>query len=50
MMRLMFILALLVIPVSLIFNQAAAGILISLLFMFTGAYFSKPRFNRSKKD
>ncbi|MGP4070905.1 hypothetical protein [Halobacillus sp. B29] len=49
MMRLMFIIAALVLPISMFFDQAAYGILISLFFMFTGAYFSKPRFNRSKK-
>ncbi|WP_223254266.1 hypothetical protein [Halobacillus halophilus] len=48
-MRLMFMIAALVLPISMFFDQAASGILISLFFMLTGAYFSKPRFNRSKK-
>ncbi|WP_175477813.1 hypothetical protein [Halobacillus alkaliphilus] len=50
MMRLMFMIGALVLPVSLFFDQAAAGILISLFFLFTAAYFSKPRFNRSKRS
>ncbi|MCA1011362.1 hypothetical protein [Halobacillus halophilus] len=50
MMRLMFILAALAMPVSLLLDQAAAGILISLFFLFAGAFFSKPRFNRYKRS
>lgn len=48
-MRLFFILAAISIPVSVLVNQEAAGILTALLFMFIGAYFSKPRF-KSQKD
>ncbi|MGP4076932.1 hypothetical protein [Halobacillus sp. K22] len=50
MMKLMFIMGALVIPVSLLFDQAATGLLMSLFFMLAAAYFSKPRFNRSKED
>ncbi|WP_165967184.1 hypothetical protein [Jeotgalibacillus sp. S-D1] len=47
-LRLFFILAALSIPVSILFNQEAAGILTALLFMLLGAYFSKPRFKSQK--
>ncbi|WP_179107132.1 hypothetical protein [Sediminibacillus massiliensis] len=43
-MRLMFLLAALCIPVFAYFGKGASGILLSLLFMFAGAFFSKPRF------
>ncbi|WP_226530737.1 hypothetical protein [Metabacillus niabensis] len=48
MMKLMFILAAISIPIFAYLGKGANGILISLLFMFLAAFFSKPRFN--KKD
>ena len=48
-MKLFFILSALSIPVSILLNQEAAGILTALLFMFIGAYFSKPRFKSSNE-
>ncbi|MGR9050714.1 hypothetical protein ACQ4XT_18925 [Halobacillus faecis] len=46
MMKPLFLLASIVIPISLLMNQAATGVLVSLLFLLTGAYFSKPRFRK----
>lgn len=48
-MKLFFMLAALAIPVSLLFDQAAIGLLLAMLFMLFGAYFSKPRFSKHKK-
>lgn len=44
MMKMMFFLAAITVPISLIFNQAAVGLIVSLIFFLLAAYFSKPRF------
>ncbi|MGM0866604.1 MAG: hypothetical protein ACQEWF_18165 [Bacillota bacterium] len=46
MMKIFFMLAAISIPVSILFDQAAIGILSAMLFMLIGAYFSKPRFSK----
>lgn len=48
MMKLMFILAALCLPVFTIFEKGATGVLLSMLFLLLGAYFSKPRFQKDK--
>ncbi|MDL4839472.1 hypothetical protein [Aquibacillus rhizosphaerae] len=48
MMKLMFILAAVSIPLFIYFDKGATGLLLSLFFMFLAAFFSKRRFN--KKD
>ncbi|WP_188048678.1 hypothetical protein [Bacillus sp. CH30_1T] len=45
-MKILFMLAALSIPVSMLFNQGAIGILSAMLFMLIGAYFSKPGFSK----
>lgn len=45
-MKLFFMLAALSIPVSIIFNQEAIGMLSAMVSMLLGAYFSKPRFSK----
>ncbi|MEC3885653.1 hypothetical protein VKA52_18175 [Halobacillus sp. HZG1] len=45
-MKIFFLLASITIPVALLMNQAATGMVASLLFLLTGAYFSKPRFRK----
>lgn len=49
MMKLMFILAAVSIPLFAYFDKGATGILLSLLFMFLAAYFSKPRFKNKDR-
>ncbi|WP_335871555.1 hypothetical protein [Bacillus sp. 2205SS5-2] len=48
MMKLFFMLSALSIPISILFDQEAAGILTALLLMLIAAYFSKPRLNKNK--
>jgi len=48
-MKIFFIFAALSMPVSILFNQEAIGLLSAMLFMLFGAYFSKPRFSKHKK-
>ncbi|UII58018.1 hypothetical protein LS684_03195 [Cytobacillus spongiae] len=48
MMKFCFMLAAFTIPVSILFNQEAVGIVFALSFMLLAAYFSKPRFNKNK--
>lgn len=45
-MKFFFLLSSIIVPVSLFVNQAAAGVLASLVFLLAGAYFSKPRFRK----
>ncbi|MDL4839476.1 hypothetical protein [Aquibacillus rhizosphaerae] len=49
MMKLMFILAAVTIPLFVYFDKGATGFLLSFLFLFLGAFFSKPRFNIKDK-
>ncbi|MCM3786162.1 hypothetical protein M3231_24705 [Neobacillus mesonae] len=46
MMKLMFILAALTLPLFAYFDKGATGILLSLLFMFLAAFFSKSKFKK----
>lgn len=46
--QVVFILAALSTPVSLLFNQGATGALALVLFILFDAFFSKPRFNKGK--
>ncbi|WP_167449403.1 hypothetical protein [Halobacillus trueperi] len=46
MMKFFFLLSSIIVPVSLFVDQAAAGVLAALVFLLTGAYFSKPRFRK----
>ncbi|MBP3951545.1 hypothetical protein [Bacillus suaedae] len=50
MMRVMFILAALCIPFFAYIDKGATGILLGLFFMILGAFFSKPRFGRDRKN
>jgi hypothetical protein len=45
-MKLFFMLAALSIPVSILFDQEAIGMLLAMLLMLLGAYFSKTRFSK----
>ncbi|MGE6753798.1 hypothetical protein ACQKFO_10135 [Rossellomorea sp. NPDC071047] len=45
-MKIFFMLAAISIPVSILFDQEAIGILSAMLLMFIGAYFSKPRLSK----
>ncbi|MCA1023787.1 MULTISPECIES: hypothetical protein [Halobacillus] len=45
-MQMFFIFAAFSIPVSILFDQEALGVLASLFFMLAAAFFSKPRFNK----
>ena len=45
MMKLMFVLAAISIPISTYFEKSATGILLSLFFILLAAIFSKPRFS-----
>ncbi|MDT9027333.1 MULTISPECIES: hypothetical protein [Rossellomorea] len=45
-MKIFFILAALSMPVSMLFNQEAIGMLSAMLLMLLGAFFSKPRFSK----
>lgn len=45
-MKLFFMLAALSIPVSIILNQEAIGMLSAMVLLLLGAYFSKPRFSK----
>ncbi len=47
--RLSFILGALSIPVSILLNKEASGIIAALFFMFLGAYFTKPRFKGKRQ-
>ncbi|GEN52772.1 hypothetical protein [Halobacillus faecis] len=46
MKKIFFLLASIVIPISLFMNQAATGVLASLFFLLTAVYFSKPHFHQ----
>ncbi|MBN8233937.1 hypothetical protein JF544_01715 [Halobacillus kuroshimensis] len=45
-MQVFFMFAALSIPVSILFDKEAVGVLASLFFMLVAAFFSKPRFSK----